>query len=206
MGSQRIIAVCGATELAQSGVEVVYADYNDLESLVAAFRGCYGVYGVTNWFEAFEGEREQGFNLVRAAKAVNIQHFVLSADTNDFLIASGIPRTSIYLTFYYSNMFLFDAIHKRADGALHLNLPFPTDSPIPSLAASDVGGFVLAAFLDPSKWVGQDMRLCTEYITPRQYATIFEEVSGIPVHVHEVTLDEFMQMEGNPYPSDVWSM
>ncbi|KAG9093846.1 hypothetical protein FS749_013627 [Ceratobasidium sp. UAMH 11750] len=67
-----------AKELAQSGVEVVYADYDDLESLIAAFRGCYGVYGVTNWFEAFEGEREQGFNLVRAAKAVNIQHFVLS--------------------------------------------------------------------------------------------------------------------------------
>ncbi|KAG9105360.1 hypothetical protein FRC07_009346 [Ceratobasidium sp. 392] len=103
-------------------------------------------------------------------------------------------------------MFLFDAIQKRADGALHMNLPFPTDSPIPSLAASDVGGFVLAAFLDPSRWVGQDMRLCTEYITPRQYATIFEEVSGIPVRVHEVTLDEFMQMEGNPYPSDVWSI
>ncbi|KAG8725770.1 hypothetical protein FRC12_024055, partial [Ceratobasidium sp. 428] len=208
--------------LAQSGVEVVYADYDDLESLIAAFRGCYGVYGVTNWFEAFEGERDQGFNLVRAAKVANVQHFVLStgehcaplncpqsetkADTNDFLIASGIPRTSIYLTFYYSNMFLFDAIQKRADGALHMNLPFPTDSPIPSLAASDVGGFVLAAFLDPSKWVGQDMRLCTEYITPRQYATIFEEVSGIPVRVHEVTLDEFMQMEGNPYPSDVWSI
>ncbi|KAF8601554.1 NAD(P)-binding protein [Ceratobasidium sp. AG-I] len=211
-----------ARELAESGVEVVYADYDDLESLVAAFRGCYGVFAVTNWFEALERERDQGFNLVRAAKTTNVQHFVLStgehtaplkcpqaetkADTNDFLLASQLPRTSIYLTFYYSNMFLFDAIHKRADGALHMNLPFPTDSPIPSLAASDVGGFVLAAFLDPSKWIGQDMRLCTEYITPRQYATIFEEVSGIPVQVHEVTLDEFMQMNGNPYPSDVWSI
>jgi hypothetical protein len=75
------------------------------------------------------------------------------ADTNDFLLASGVPRTSIYLTFYYSNMFLFDAIHKGADGALSMILPFPTDSPIPSLAASDVGGFVSGAFLLSWTWI-----------------------------------------------------
>ncbi|CAE6398862.1 hypothetical protein BN14_03537 [Rhizoctonia solani AG-1 IB] len=74
------------------------------------------------------------------------------------------------------------------------------------MSASDVGGFVLAAFLDPAKWIGEDMRLCTEFITPREYATIFEEVSGKPVHVKEVTLSDFMKMNGNPYPSEVWSV
>lgn len=211
-----------AKELAESGVEVVRADYDDIESLISAFRGCYGVFAVTNWYEAFERERDQGCNLVRAAKATGIQHFVLStgehtapidcpqsetkADTNDFLLASHLPRTSIYLTFYYSNIFLFEAIQKRTDGALQLNLPYPTDSPIPSLSASDVGGFVLAAFLDPAKWIGKDMRLCTEFITPREYATIFEEVSGQHVHVQEVTRDEFMRMDGKPYPPDVFSV
>ncbi|CEL63251.1 NmrA-like family domain-containing protein 1 OS=Gallus gallus GN=NMRAL1 PE=2 SV=1 [Rhizoctonia solani AG-1 IB] len=211
-----------AKELADAGIEVVYADYDEIESLISAFKGCYGVFGVTNWFEAFEREREQGYNLVKAAKAANIQHFVFSAgehtaplrcpqsetkaDTNDFLISSNLPRTSIYLTFYYSNIFLFDAIKKRTDGAFQLDLPFPTDSPIPSMSASDVGGFVLAAFLDPAKWIGEDMRLCTEFITPREYATIFEEVSGKPVHVKEVTLSDFMKMNGNPYPSEVWSV
>ncbi|CAE6488257.1 unnamed protein product [Rhizoctonia solani] len=211
-----------AKELADSGVEVVCADYDEMESLISAFKGCYGVFAVTNWFEAFERERDQGYNLVRAAKATNIQHFVISAgehtstlhcpqsetkaDINDFLIASKLPRTSIYLTFYYSNIFLFDAIKKRADGTFQLELFFPTDSPIPSLSASDVGGFVLAAFLDPAKWIGQDMRLCTEFITPREYGTIFEEISGKPVHVKEVTLDDFMRMNGNPYPSEVWSV
>ncbi|KAH7345596.1 hypothetical protein B0J17DRAFT_640475 [Rhizoctonia solani] len=234
-----------AKELIALGVEVVQADFDNLQSLIAAFKGvwpsskfhfdhykdrsnltsyagCYGVFGVTNWFEAFEREREQGCNLIQAAQITNVQHFVLStgehtaplhcpqsetkADTNDFLIASGLPRTSIYLTFYYSNMFLFDAIKKRTDGTFHMDFPFPTDSPIPSLSASDVGGFVLAAFLDPAKWIGQDMRLCTEFITPREYATIFEEVSGKSVHVKEVTLDDFMNMDGNPYPSEVWSV
>ncbi|CAE6438204.1 unnamed protein product [Rhizoctonia solani] len=195
-----------AKELAALGIEVVQADFDNLQSLIAAFEGCYGVFGVTNWFEAFENEREQGCNLVRAARVTNVQHFVLSADTNDFLIASGVPRTSIYLTFYYSNMFLFDAIKKRTDGTFQMDFPFPTDSPIPSLSASDVGGFVLAAFLDPAKWIGQDMRLCTEFITPREYATIFEEVSGKSVHVKEVTFDDFMNMDGSPYPSAVWSV
>ncbi|CAE6405572.1 unnamed protein product [Rhizoctonia solani] len=211
-----------AKELADAGVEVVYADYDEIESLISAFKGCYGVFAVTNWFEALEREREQGYNLVKAAKVTDIRHFVFSAgehtaplhcpqsetkaDTNDFLIASKLPRTSIYLTFYYSNIFLFDTIKKRTDGTFQLDLPFPTDSPIPSLSASDVGGFVLAAFLDPAKWSGQDMRLCTEFITPREYATIFEEVSGKPVHVKEVTLADFMKMNGNPYPSEVWSV
>ncbi|KAB5591412.1 NmrA family containing protein [Ceratobasidium theobromae] len=247
MRPRRIIAVCGATgtqggsvishlqrdgsfdiraltrnpssprakELAKSGVQVVRADYDDIER-------CYGVFGVTNWYEAFEREREQGFNLVRAAKTTGIQHFVFStgehtaplhcpqsetkADTNDFLIASQVPRTSIYLTFYYSNLFLFDAIQKRTDGKLQMNLEFPTDSPIPSLSASDVGGFVLAAFRDPAKWIGQDMRLCTEFITPREYATIFEEVSGKHVDVKEVSLDDFMQAKENHYSEDVWSV
>ncbi|GAB1522400.1 hypothetical protein RhiTH_005516 [Rhizoctonia solani] len=194
------------SELVDAGIEVVYADYDAIESLISAFKGCYGVFGVTNWFEAFEREREQGYNLVRAAKATNIQHFVFSADTNDFLIASKLPRTSIYLTFYYSNIFLFDAIKKCTDGIFQLDLPFPTDCPIPSMSASDVGGFVLAAFLDPATWVGQDMRLCTEFVTPRQYATIFEEVSGKTVRVKEVTRDDFMKMNGNPYPSEVWSV
>ncbi|CAE6398849.1 NmrA-like family domain-containing protein 1 [Rhizoctonia solani AG-1 IB] len=67
-----------AKELADAGIEVVYADYDEIESLISAFKGCYGVFGVTNWFEAFEREREQGYNLVKAAKAANIQHFVFS--------------------------------------------------------------------------------------------------------------------------------
>ncbi|KAG8706638.1 hypothetical protein FRC11_008072 [Ceratobasidium sp. 423] len=194
-----------AKELSESGVEVVYADYDQIETLISAFKGCYGVFAVTNWYEAFERERDQGYNLVRAAKATNIQHFVLSADTNDFLIASKLPRTSIYLAFYYSNIFIFDALRKRTDGAFQFDLPFPTDSPIPSLSPCDVGGFVLAAFLDPAKWIGQDMRLCTEFITPREYATVFEEVSGKPVHVKEVTIDDFMKNDGSLYPPEVWS-
>ncbi|KAJ1302011.1 hypothetical protein OPQ81_000846 [Rhizoctonia solani] len=211
-----------AKELSDSGVEVVYADYDEIESLISAFKGCYGVFAVTNWFEAFERERDQGYNLVRAAKVTNIEHFVLStgehtaplhcpqsetkADTNDFLIASKLPRTSIYLTFYYSNVFFFDAIRKRTDGTFQMDIFFPTDSPIPSISEFDVGGFVLAAFLDPAKWLGKDMRLCTEFITPREYATIFEEVSGKPVHVKEMSLDDFMEINNNPYPSEVWSI
>ncbi|CAE6459329.1 unnamed protein product [Rhizoctonia solani] len=213
MGPKRVIAVCGATGT-QGGSVINHLQRDGTFTIRALTRkpssprakGCYGVFAVTNWFEAFERERDQGYNLVRAAKATNIQHFVLSADINDFLIASKLPRTSIYLTFYYSNLFLFDAIKKRTDGTFQMELFFPTDSPIPSLSASDVGGFVLAAFLDPAKWIGRDMRLCTEFITPREYATIFEEVSGKPVHVKEVSLDDFMQMNGNPYPPEVWSV
>jgi uncharacterized protein YbjT (DUF2867 family) len=69
-----------AAALAAQGAEVVQADLNDLESLKAAFRGAYGAFCVTNYWELFSPEKElaQAANLARAAKEENLQHVVWS--------------------------------------------------------------------------------------------------------------------------------
>ncbi len=66
--------------LAAQGVEVVAADLDDEKSLEKAFAGAYGVYGVTNFWEHFSGEKEyvQAGNIARAAKAAGIQHLIWS--------------------------------------------------------------------------------------------------------------------------------
>lgn len=69
-----------AKALAALGADMVRADLDDLESLTAAFSGCYGAYCVTNFWEHFSPEKEieQASNLARAAKAADIRHIIWS--------------------------------------------------------------------------------------------------------------------------------
>src|SRR3954471_16117732 len=69
-----------AAELAQLGAEVVGADLDDVESLKQAFRGAWGAYCVTNFWEHFSPERElkQARALAVAAKEGGVRHAIWS--------------------------------------------------------------------------------------------------------------------------------
>jgi hypothetical protein len=93
--------------LANRGAEVIFGDLNDTDSLIEAFTGVYGVFGITDcasfrprvyycWIDNIaslvwtaEGkETEHGKNLVDAAKAARVQHFVWSTLDGDH----GVPH------------------------------------------------------------------------------------------------------------------
>jgi len=69
-----------AKALAAKGAEVVQANLDDVESLKKAFAGAYGVFGVTNFWEHFSGEKEkaQAKNIADAAKAAGVKHVIWS--------------------------------------------------------------------------------------------------------------------------------
>ncbi len=69
-----------AQALAAKGAEVVSADLDDEASLEKAFAGAYGVYGVTNFWEHFSGEKEtaQAKNIADAARAAGVKHVIWS--------------------------------------------------------------------------------------------------------------------------------
>jgi len=69
-----------ASELARLGAEVVGADLDDVESLKRAFRGAYGAFCVTNYWEHFSPEKElaQAANLAEAAKGSGLGHVIWS--------------------------------------------------------------------------------------------------------------------------------
>jgi uncharacterized protein YbjT (DUF2867 family) len=73
------------------GAEVVQADLDDVESLKKAFAGAYGVYGVTNFWEHFSGEKEkaQAKNIADAARAAGVKHVIWSTleDTRTLMAA-----------------------------------------------------------------------------------------------------------------------
>ena len=47
-----------AKELFKLNVELVAADLDNVESLKKAFKGCYGVFGLTNFWEHFSAVKE----------------------------------------------------------------------------------------------------------------------------------------------------
>lgn len=88
-----------AKSLASRGAEVVKADVNDLNSLIAAFRGSSVIYGMTDFFEPFaksgpakatEVEVAQGINIAKAASATEtLEHFIWSTLPNGRKISNG---------------------------------------------------------------------------------------------------------------------
>jgi uncharacterized protein YbjT (DUF2867 family) len=69
-----------AKELASKGVEVVEADVNSKESLKKAFKGAYGAFCVSFFWEHFSPEKEnqQAKNMADAAAETGVQHVIWS--------------------------------------------------------------------------------------------------------------------------------
>jgi uncharacterized protein YbjT (DUF2867 family) len=69
-----------AKALSSKGVEVVQADADDIESLKKAFKGAYGAFCVTNYWEYLSPEKEkaQAKNMAEAAKDAKVSHVVWS--------------------------------------------------------------------------------------------------------------------------------
>jgi len=81
-----------AKALAAEGIEVVEADVDSKESLVKAFSGAYGVFGVTFFWEHFSGEKEenQAKNIALASKEAGVKHVIWSTleDTRNWISLS----------------------------------------------------------------------------------------------------------------------
>jgi uncharacterized protein YbjT (DUF2867 family) len=92
-----------AQQLSSLGVEVVRADLNDRDSLVAAFEGAHGAFCLTNFWEHFNAdlEKAQAANLAAAAGAAGVQHAIWSTleDTRTWMLLSD-PRMPTLQTRY----------------------------------------------------------------------------------------------------------
>ena len=69
-----------AKALSEMGAEVVSVDIDSHDSLVSAFKGAYGVYAVTFFWEHFSPEKEmaQVESIAKAAKETGVEHVVWS--------------------------------------------------------------------------------------------------------------------------------
>src|SRR5882762_3171889 len=154
------------------GDEVVQADLNRPETLVAAFEGAHGVFLVTNpWGEGTD-EVQQATAAVRAAKEAGVKHFIWSTLPDVEAISGGkfnaphftgkaridpiikeagfANHTFVIAPFYYQNLVGVLAPQKQADGSAGWALPLAPDVRCIHMGdISELGDIVAGAFARP---------------------------------------------------------
>ncbi|MCX6180654.1 MAG: NmrA/HSCARG family protein [Bacteroidetes bacterium] len=209
---KKIIAVVGATGLQGKGVvdalkkngsfkvraitrnldkyngnadEVVLGDLTNLQSLTNAFKGAYGVFVVTNFWEGAD-EIAQGKIAIQAAKDAGVNHFIWSTLPNVEKISNGkfdVPHftgkakvdelvksagfqnyTFVQPPFYFQNFTGQLAAQQQQDGSIGWTLPInPKVKGIHMSDIKDLGKVVAGAFLNPEKvGNGSYLSLATE--------------------------------------------
>jgi len=205
-----------AQKLKAQGVEVVQADYYDVESTKKAFEGAYGVFAVTQFWERFNPEEEvkQGKNMADAAKAGGVKHFVYStlehsyvthfdskAQVTDYIKSINLPATNVYSAFYFENLQSLFPPQKDADGTIVVDIPIISDAKIFAFAVEDIGGFVAEAFRNPGKWIGKDMQATAEFISVKEMVDRINEVSTTKArYVEYTTVEEMRTTKSNGQP------
>jgi uncharacterized protein YbjT (DUF2867 family) len=222
-----------ARALADAGAPIVRGDLADPPSLDAALAGCHGLFGVTNFWEHFQGEREHGRNLVHAvarARAnpnpqVPLSHFIFSTLPSVEKISGGelhaphfdlkaeleaeartldLPATFIHVAFYYDNFLSFFPPKKQPDGTYAFGFP-QGDTPLAMTAVEDVGGVVAALFNDPAPHLHQTVGIVGDDRPPHEYARIMTRLLGRTVAYHPIPRDTFAAL-GFPGAEDLAHM
>ncbi len=188
-----------AIALQNAGAELVKGDLRNPESLKNALSGCYGVFGVTNFWEHFEGEFEQGKNLIDAVYNSDIQHFVFSslpdynalsggkyptphcdikARLEEYAKSLGLPATFIQVPFYYENFISF--LQQSEEGYFYFGFP-QGDTKLSTYDVADTGPAVMAFFEHPDAYIGRTVVIVGEDRTCNEYAAIMTKVLGVDV-------------------------
>ena len=200
-----------ARELAAAGVEVVRGDLADPATLGPALAGCHGVFGVTNFWEHFEGEYEHGKNLVEAVAAAGIRHFVFStlphvnAITGGLLdvphfdikgrleemtVSLGIPATFVHVAFYYENFIYFLPPRRQEDGSFAFGFP-QGETRLAAVSVEDVGGIVAVIFERREDFLGRTVGVVGDDRAPAAYAADMTRVLGCDVCYAHVPREVF---------------
>jgi uncharacterized protein YbjT (DUF2867 family) len=214
-----------ADALRRSGAEVVAGTMADPDSLRAAMTGCYGVFGVTNYWEAFDKELDLGKNLIDAVAASGIEHFVFSSLPHAYQMSGGelsvphfdikaklaeyanklgLPMTQVQVAFYYENFLNVSVPRKQEDGTYTFGFP-QGDTNLSGGVVSDTGGVVAQVFADRERFLGRTIGIVGEDMPPAHYAQILSKVLHKPVVYRHVPRHIFASL-GFPGAEDLANM
>jgi uncharacterized protein YbjT (DUF2867 family) len=208
-------------QLEELGIEVVRGDLKDLSSLDAACRGVSAVISTaSSTLSRQEGDSiqtvdlEGQLNLVDAARAANVNHFVLISfphidiefplqtakrTVENHLKSSGLTYTILqptdFMEVWLSPALGFDAANAKAQ------IYGPGENKISWISYKDVAQFAVAS-LDNSEARNAVIELGgPEALSPLEVVEIFEEVRGRKFdvqHVPEEALEAQRESAGDP--------
>ncbi len=203
-----------AQAMRQAGVEVVYGDLDDIDSLRTALIDCQAVFGVTNYWEHYELEYAQGRQLVEAIITSRVRHIIFStqppasrishrtlavpqydlkAHLESYVRDTALPASFVHIAFYYDNFLHQFLPQRQADGGYCINLP-QAEVPLAAVAAADIGGIVAAMFADPETFIGQTVSIVGDDQPLADYAQVMSEVAEVSIRYQPLHYTEFAQL------------
>ena len=178
--------------LGQRGADVVQADLDDPASIRRAMHGCHGVFGVTNFWEAYFREYEQGLDLIDAAAEAGVRHLVLSTLPSSRKLSGGaidlphfetkarmeehaqlrnVPFTFVHVAFYFENFLNYFPPQRQPDGSYSFGFPLG-DAGLGAVGVEDVGGVVARIFASRVEFVNKTVEIIGDEMPAQQYAQI----------------------------------
>jgi uncharacterized protein YbjT (DUF2867 family) len=187
-----------AAALTQAGGELVQGDLADRNSVERALENCWGCFGVTNFWEHFERERDLGRSLIEAVKAARVEHFVLStlpsakrlshgaiavphfdikAELEQYARDLRLGATFTHAAFYFENFLGYFPPQQQADGTLAFGFP-QGDTKLAGVAVDDIGGVIAAIFRRREEFRDRVVGIVGDDLSGQKYAEIMTRVLG----------------------------
>jgi len=189
----------------RQGVELIKADFAQRASLVQAFKDKDAVYAMTTPFEAgMEAEVQQGFNLIDAAKEVDVSHFIFgsvaSANLNtgiphfeskykieQYLQNSGLVFTISAPVFFMENMIEGWMLPGLKEGKL--SLAMPSNLQLQQIATENIGQVVAQLVDEKDSVLGERIEMAGDELSGEQAAEWLSKASGKKIQFESFSPD-----------------
>lgn len=192
------------SKMSDAGVELVEANLDDEDSLEAALVGIAAVYCHATSGDSAKPdplEVERAHRVARAAKKANIKHLVYNssggADRNSgishieqkYKVEQILKKVDLPTTMLRACLFMEEFWKKYTRPSILkgvFRFSIQSDKPLHLIATKDMGRIAAYVLKNPCKYIGQEIELAGDVLTPKQMASAFSKVQGIPVIYKEI--------------------
>ncbi|GHO57833.1 NmrA/HSCARG family protein [Ktedonobacter robiniae] len=193
--------------LRRAGAEVIQGDADDRALLEEAMQDVYGVFCV---LPIGDDEARQGKNVVDAAQAVGVQHFVYSSvigaerlfhhgtNVNKWQLEQYLQKHNLPATILRPAMFMdlfvgppFGVSQGRLASAIK------SDVALPLIAVDDIGAFAALAFDHPNTYIGKTIEIAGDVLTLSRIAAEISRATGRSIPYVQLPIETIRQQNAD---------
>lgn len=199
-----------AEALKSLGAEIVEGDFNDAPSLERAMQKVDAVFAMgTRAEKGVVAEINEGILLADAAKKMGITHYIYSSvagankntgiphfdskyEIEQYIHKLKIPATIIRPAYFMENLLNPSMMEELRQG--RLKLPFPNDRKIQMVAVEDIGQVVVHALENRSFFIGKEIEIASDKISPQQIAEILSKILDKRIKAYQQPIEQFQKL------------
>jgi uncharacterized protein YbjT (DUF2867 family) len=184
------------SKLKQAGIELVEADLDQPDSLHTAFEGVRAVYChalASDEAQADPREVDRAKRVAKVAAQVQVQHFVYNssggADRNtgiqrieqkyqveQIFKEAGLPTTMLRACLFMEEFWKSFTRPQILKGRFLFSIQ--PDKSLHLLSVKDMGKVVVQVMQSPEEYIGTEIELAGDVLTPKEMAAEFSQVQG----------------------------